>query len=114
MEGRVPAELEEVFGAEVLDHTLVLLTCGDYLMGRTVEVIEMTPDFCGVLRYTFQILFILLFLKFCIHFGDINSEKVEEKCSFWSIKACCWVRALSENNIAPLLATFFMFNFKQG
>ncbi|XP_071329392.1 GTPase IMAP family member 8-like [Trachinotus anak] len=37
MEGRVPAELEEVFGEEVLDHTVVLLTCGDYLMGRTVE-----------------------------------------------------------------------------
>ncbi|XP_067435580.1 GTPase IMAP family member 8 [Thunnus thynnus] len=37
MEAWVPAELEEVFGAEVLDHTLVLLTCGDYLMGRTVE-----------------------------------------------------------------------------
>ncbi|CAK6953468.1 uncharacterized protein LOC128368086 [Scomber scombrus] len=37
MEGLVPAELEKVFGAEVLDHTLVLLTCGDYLMGKTVE-----------------------------------------------------------------------------
>uniref|UniRef100_A0A3Q1EHT3 Uncharacterized LOC110948870 n=1 Tax=Acanthochromis polyacanthus TaxID=80966 RepID=A0A3Q1EHT3_9TELE len=37
MEGRVPAVLAEVFGEEVLDHTLVLLTCGDYLMGRTVE-----------------------------------------------------------------------------
>ncbi|XP_070775638.1 uncharacterized protein [Enoplosus armatus] len=37
MEGRVPAELEEAFGQEALDHTLVLLTCGDYLMGRTVE-----------------------------------------------------------------------------
>ncbi|XP_026158442.1 uncharacterized protein LOC113127816 isoform X2 [Mastacembelus armatus] len=37
MEGRVPTELEEVFGGEVLDHTLVLLTCGDYLMGRTAE-----------------------------------------------------------------------------
>ncbi|XP_076585149.1 uncharacterized protein LOC143319810 [Chaetodon auriga] len=37
MEGRVPAELEEVFGEEALDHTLVLLTCGDYLMGRKVE-----------------------------------------------------------------------------
>ncbi|XP_040891071.1 uncharacterized protein LOC121180027 [Toxotes jaculatrix] len=37
MEGCVPAELEEVFGKESLDHTLVLLTCGDYLMGRTVE-----------------------------------------------------------------------------
>ncbi|XP_008275103.1 uncharacterized protein LOC103353716 isoform X2 [Stegastes partitus] len=37
MEGRVPAELAEVFGEEALDHTLVLLTCGDYLMGRTVE-----------------------------------------------------------------------------
>ncbi|XP_022622565.1 uncharacterized protein LOC111237664 [Seriola dumerili] len=37
MEGCVPAELEKVFGEEVMDHTLVLLTCGDYLMGRTVE-----------------------------------------------------------------------------
>ncbi|XP_069024388.1 GTPase IMAP family member 8 [Embiotoca jacksoni] len=37
MEGCVPAELEELFGEDVLDHTLVLLTCGDYLMGRTVE-----------------------------------------------------------------------------
>ncbi|XP_042341897.1 uncharacterized protein LOC121942684 isoform X2 [Plectropomus leopardus] len=37
MECRVPAELEEVFGEEALDHTLVLLTCGDYLMGRTLE-----------------------------------------------------------------------------
>ncbi|XP_059185142.1 uncharacterized protein LOC131968323 isoform X2 [Centropristis striata] len=37
MEGRVPAELEEAFGEEVLDHTVVLLTCGDYLMGRTAE-----------------------------------------------------------------------------
>nr|XP_046267398.1 uncharacterized protein LOC124071018 [Scatophagus argus]XP_046267408.1 uncharacterized protein LOC124071018 [Scatophagus argus] len=37
MEGRVPAELKEVFGEEALDHALVLLTCGDYLMGRKVE-----------------------------------------------------------------------------
>ncbi|KAK5623523.1 hypothetical protein CRENBAI_013031 [Crenichthys baileyi] len=37
MEGRVPAELEKLFGIEVLNHTLVLLTCGDYLMGKTVE-----------------------------------------------------------------------------
>ncbi|XP_030284935.1 uncharacterized protein LOC115588455 isoform X1 [Sparus aurata] len=37
MEARVPAELQLVFGEEVLDHTLVLLTCGDYLMGKTVE-----------------------------------------------------------------------------
>ncbi|XP_040002888.1 uncharacterized protein LOC120800682 [Xiphias gladius] len=37
MESCVPAMLEEVFGEESLDHTLVLLTCGDYLMGRTVE-----------------------------------------------------------------------------
>lgn len=37
MEGRVPAELEKLFGTEVMDHTLVLLTCGDYLMGKTVE-----------------------------------------------------------------------------
>uniref|UniRef100_A0A3P8UBW5 AIG1-type G domain-containing protein n=2 Tax=Amphiprion percula TaxID=161767 RepID=A0A3P8UBW5_AMPPE len=37
MEGLVPAVLAEVFGEKALDHTLVLLTCGDYLMGRTVE-----------------------------------------------------------------------------
>ncbi|XP_047433391.1 uncharacterized protein LOC125003480 [Mugil cephalus] len=37
IEGHVPAMLKEVFGKEVLDHTLVLLTCGDYLMGKTVE-----------------------------------------------------------------------------
>ncbi|XP_047222006.1 uncharacterized protein LOC124868610 isoform X2 [Girardinichthys multiradiatus] len=37
IEGRVPTELEKLFGIEVLDHTLVLLTCGDYLMGKTVE-----------------------------------------------------------------------------
>ncbi|XP_070684625.1 GTPase IMAP family member 8 isoform X2 [Pempheris klunzingeri] len=37
MEGRVPAELEEVLGEKALDHTMVLLTCGDYLMGRKVE-----------------------------------------------------------------------------
>ncbi|CAB1344493.1 unnamed protein product, partial [Coregonus sp. 'balchen'] len=34
VERRVPAELEEVFGEGVLKHTLVLFTCGDYLMGR--------------------------------------------------------------------------------
>ncbi|XP_078146699.1 uncharacterized protein LOC139922986 isoform X2 [Centroberyx gerrardi] len=37
VEGRVPAELEEVFGEGVLGHTLVLLTCGDYLMGQTEQ-----------------------------------------------------------------------------
>ncbi|XP_034044203.1 serine-rich adhesin for platelets isoform X2 [Thalassophryne amazonica] len=37
LDSRVPAELKEVFGEEVLDHTMVLLTCGDYLMGRTLQ-----------------------------------------------------------------------------
>jgi len=37
----VPAELEETFGEEALDHTIVLLTCGDYLIGKTVEVLEL-------------------------------------------------------------------------
>uniref|UniRef100_H3CKV0 AIG1-type G domain-containing protein n=1 Tax=Tetraodon nigroviridis TaxID=99883 RepID=H3CKV0_TETNG len=37
MEGQVPAELKEVFGEEVLGHTMVLLTCGDYLMGSKEE-----------------------------------------------------------------------------
>lgn len=45
MEGHVPAELEELFGREILDHTLVLLTCGDYLMGKTAEVERFTPNF---------------------------------------------------------------------
>lgn len=34
----MPAELKEVFGEEVLSHTMVLLTCGDYLMGLKEEV----------------------------------------------------------------------------
>ncbi|MCI4375805.1 hypothetical protein PGIGA_G00113720 [Pangasianodon gigas] len=34
MEGRIPAELERVFGRGALQHSLVLLTCGDYLIGR--------------------------------------------------------------------------------
>lgn len=37
MEQRAPRELEEVFGRGVLQHTLVVLTCGDYLLGRTAE-----------------------------------------------------------------------------
>ncbi|XP_077380863.1 uncharacterized protein LOC144020871 isoform X2 [Festucalex cinctus] len=37
MDGQVPTQLQKVFGNEVLEHTIVLLTCGDYLMGRTVE-----------------------------------------------------------------------------
>uniref|UniRef100_A0A8B9H8F0 AIG1-type G domain-containing protein n=1 Tax=Astyanax mexicanus TaxID=7994 RepID=A0A8B9H8F0_ASTMX len=37
MEMHMPAQLERVFGTGVLDHTLVLLTCGDYLMGRDEE-----------------------------------------------------------------------------
>lgn len=37
----MPAELEEVFGEGVLDRTLVLLTCGDYLMGRTEQVCQL-------------------------------------------------------------------------
>lgn len=40
MEGQVPAELKAVFGEEVLGHTMVLLTCGDYLMGLEEEVSE--------------------------------------------------------------------------
>ncbi|TNN23526.1 GTPase IMAP family member 2 [Liparis tanakae] len=41
MECLVPAELQKTFGEEALDHTIVLLTCGDYLMGKTVEVLEL-------------------------------------------------------------------------
>ncbi|RVE76477.1 hypothetical protein OJAV_G00008150 [Oryzias javanicus] len=37
MESRVPTELQDMFGQEVLDHTLVLFTCGDYLIGGTIE-----------------------------------------------------------------------------
>ncbi|KAM8879725.1 GTPase IMAP family member 8 [Spinachia spinachia] len=37
MDNLVPAELEDLFGEEALSHTIVLLTCGDYLMGETVE-----------------------------------------------------------------------------
>ncbi|XP_033831947.1 uncharacterized protein LOC117379355 [Periophthalmus magnuspinnatus] len=37
MESLVPAELERLFGEDVLNHTLILFTCGDYLIGRTLE-----------------------------------------------------------------------------
>lgn len=37
MDGRIPSELERVFGRGALQHTLVLLTCGDYLIGREHE-----------------------------------------------------------------------------
>ncbi|KAI5108796.1 GTPase IMAP family member 8 isoform X1, partial [Silurus meridionalis] len=37
MECRIPAELERVFGRGALEHSLVLLTCGDYLTGRDHE-----------------------------------------------------------------------------
>ncbi|XP_062852997.1 uncharacterized protein LOC134316536 [Trichomycterus rosablanca] len=37
VEGRIPAELERIFGKDALAHSLVLLTCGDYMMGRDVE-----------------------------------------------------------------------------
>ncbi|KAJ3615277.1 hypothetical protein NHX12_018845 [Muraenolepis orangiensis] len=38
VEGRVPVEMKTVFGPDVLKHTLVLLTCGDYLAGQTEEL----------------------------------------------------------------------------
>lgn len=34
MESQIPSELERVFGRGALEHSLVLLTCGDYLIGR--------------------------------------------------------------------------------
>ncbi|KAK2888715.1 hypothetical protein Q8A67_014090 [Cirrhinus molitorella] len=37
MEGRIPDQLERMFGPSVLRHTLVLLTCGEYLMGRSLD-----------------------------------------------------------------------------
>ncbi|KAJ8406847.1 hypothetical protein AAFF_G00297630, partial [Aldrovandia affinis] len=37
VEKRVPGELEQVFGEGALRHALVLLTCGDYLMGKGGE-----------------------------------------------------------------------------
>ncbi|XP_036425344.1 uncharacterized protein LOC118807439 [Colossoma macropomum] len=37
MEQRVPTQLERMFGTGALSHSLVLLTCGDYLLGRDVE-----------------------------------------------------------------------------
>ncbi|KAK0148210.1 GTPase IMAP family member 4 [Merluccius polli] len=38
VEGLVPVEMKEVFGPNVLKHTLVLLTCGDYLGGQNEEI----------------------------------------------------------------------------
>lgn len=44
MDSQVPAELQEVFGEEVLGHTIVLLTCGDYLMGLKAEVLQINSN----------------------------------------------------------------------
>lgn len=52
MDSLVPAELEDVFGEDALSHTIVLLTCGDYLMGKTVEVL-LVYSFYSVLKYAF-------------------------------------------------------------
>lgn len=54
MEGRIPAALKEMFGDEALDHTLVLLTCADYLLRMSVEVCApcaATPAFCSIVVY---------------------------------------------------------------
>lgn len=37
IERRVPQQIEEVFGRGALQHALVVLTCGDYLLGRSEE-----------------------------------------------------------------------------
>lgn len=37
MEQKIPDQLEQMFGRSVLHHTLVLLTCGDYLMNRSLH-----------------------------------------------------------------------------
>ncbi|XP_076026490.1 uncharacterized protein LOC143016182 isoform X2 [Genypterus blacodes] len=37
MDAHVATELVDMFGEEVLDNTLVLLTCGDYLMGNSEQ-----------------------------------------------------------------------------
>ncbi|XP_052454998.1 uncharacterized protein LOC128015314 [Carassius gibelio] len=37
VERRIPDQLERMFGPSVLAHTLVLLTCGEYLMGRSLD-----------------------------------------------------------------------------
>lgn len=37
MEQKIPDQLEQMFGRSVLHHTLVLLTCGDYLMSRSLH-----------------------------------------------------------------------------
>ncbi|XP_073809555.1 uncharacterized protein isoform X2 [Danio rerio] len=37
MERRIPEQLQHMFGPSVLEHTLVLLTCGEFLMGRGLE-----------------------------------------------------------------------------
>ncbi|KAA0701347.1 hypothetical protein E1301_Tti024342 [Triplophysa tibetana] len=37
VEQKIPDQLEQMFGRSVLHHTLVLLTCGDYLMSRSLD-----------------------------------------------------------------------------
>lgn len=64
MEGRIPAALKEMFGDEVLDHTLVLLTCADYLMRMSVQVFEFAH--CAVTLPT------------CPPYGSCWSDRCEE------------------------------------
>ncbi|KAK7154720.1 hypothetical protein R3I93_009613 [Phoxinus phoxinus] len=61
MEQRIPDQLEHMFGQAVLGHTLVLLTCGEYLMDRSLdeylskeeglrEVVRRCRGHCHVIR----------------------------------------------------------------
>ncbi|KAL7890819.1 hypothetical protein AOLI_G00002950 [Acnodon oligacanthus] len=44
MEQRVPTQLERTFGTGALNHAMVLLTCGDYLLGRDMEQYMMKEE----------------------------------------------------------------------
>lgn len=55
MEGRIPAALKEMFGDEVLDHALVLLTCADYLMRMSVQVFKLCSLCCHCVLLTYAV-----------------------------------------------------------
>lgn len=60
----MPAELKEVFGEEVLGHTMVLLTCGDYLMGLKEEVSKDSSHIRFVSVHDLVMRFILDYFRF--------------------------------------------------
>lgn len=83
MERRIPDQLEHMFGQSVLGHTLVLLTCGDYLMGRSLDDnLRKEEGLQEVVR------------RCCGHCHVINNRKPDDRQQVVTLleKVRCWGR----------------------